>query len=424
MAHSVACSSLVSPKRYDVFISFRGEDIRTGFTSHLHKALTNKGIETFIDYQLERGDGIWDSLCKAIENSYISVVVFSRHYASSTWCLKELVKIMECRKHLGLLVIPVFYNTDPSQVRYQRETYQEAFSEQERNLRNRNDESEERRWRAALAEATDLSGFDSQSRDESLLIKDIVKDVLQKLLEFGYSNTTKRLVGIEETRKHVELLLKNAQRIGIWGIGGIGKTTIAKVVFTILTPHYDSVCFLENITEESKYGELAYLRGKLLEQLKQINPIGKVVGTKLTTRSLKKALIVLDGVDTLEQLEYLCEESKVLDDLPEDSRVIITTRNRCLLTNKVDEIYEVKALSPEESLKLFSLRAFREIHPKEGYEELSKRAVEYAGGIPFALNALGSYLSSSRSLDKDFWESTMRKLENSPNVEIQEVLRY
>ncbi|XLR43996.1 hypothetical protein S83_028656 [Arachis hypogaea] len=413
----MAQSSRISPKRYDVFISFRGEDTRTGFTSHLLDALINKGIETYIDYRLRRGDDIWDSLCKAIKESHISIVVFSEDYAASKWCLQELAEIIKCRREQGQVVIPVFYETDPSQIRDQSESC--------KIVSKGNDELEVQRWIDALTEAADLYPSYSQSsgnRDESLLIKDVVKHVMQKLLELRYSKITKGLVGIDEARKDIELSMKNARRIGIWGMGGIGKTTIAKVVFANLSPQYDGVCFLTNISEESKHKELAYLRNKLSKLLKEIKHVHEDVGTTHTTVRMnsKKVLIVLDDVDTLEQLEYLCGESEVLNNLPEASRVIITTRNRRLLIGKVDEIYEVKPLNPKESLKLFSLKAFRESHPKKGYEQLSKQVVEYAGGIPLALNELGLYLHS-RSVK--FWESTLRKLRKSPKVDIRNMLR-
>ena len=78
---------------YDVFLSFRGEDTRKNFTSHLYKALCDKGINTFIDNDLQRGEEISMELLKVIESSMISIVVFSKNFASSTWCLNQLVKI-------------------------------------------------------------------------------------------------------------------------------------------------------------------------------------------------------------------------------------------------------------------------------------------------------------------------------------------
>src|ERR1044072_5943570 len=94
-------TSRIPPKKHDVFISFRGEDTRTNFTSHLHYALCDKSIRTFIDNKLQKGDDVWPSLAEAIEDSHMSIVVFSENYASSRWCLEELVKIMECRQVQG-----------------------------------------------------------------------------------------------------------------------------------------------------------------------------------------------------------------------------------------------------------------------------------------------------------------------------------
>ena len=102
----MASSSAVSHKRkYDVFLSFRGKDTRNNFTSHLYDALCRKKIKTFIDDGLERGEEITGALLRTIEESKISVIIFSRNYASSPWCVDELVKILECKKAYG----QVFY---------------------------------------------------------------------------------------------------------------------------------------------------------------------------------------------------------------------------------------------------------------------------------------------------------------------------
>ena len=100
----------IPPRRekYDVFINFRGEDTRDGITSHLHAALLQKKIETYIDNRLQRGEEIGPALLEAIEKSKISVIIFSQNYASSTWCLDELVHILKCKERYGQMVIPVF----------------------------------------------------------------------------------------------------------------------------------------------------------------------------------------------------------------------------------------------------------------------------------------------------------------------------
>ena len=114
--------------KYDVFLSFRGEDTRVGFTSHLHAALKRKQILTFVDDQHVRGDEIPESLLRTIEEAKLSVIVFSENYASSQWCLEELAKIFERRKNNGQIVIPVFYQVDPSHVRNQTGSFGDAFA--------------------------------------------------------------------------------------------------------------------------------------------------------------------------------------------------------------------------------------------------------------------------------------------------------
>ncbi|XP_044476024.1 disease resistance protein RPV1-like [Mangifera indica] len=154
----MASSSLV---RYDVFLSFRGEDTRDGFTSHLNAALCRRKIETFIDYELKKGDEISPSLSWAIEGSMISIIVFSQRYASSRWCLEELVKILDCKKMNGQIVIPVFYRIDPSDVRKQTGNFGDAFADHEERYRDRPEMLQ--RWRNALTEVANLSGFDSNA---------------------------------------------------------------------------------------------------------------------------------------------------------------------------------------------------------------------------------------------------------------------
>uniref|UniRef100_A0A2K1R5T8 TIR domain-containing protein n=1 Tax=Populus trichocarpa TaxID=3694 RepID=A0A2K1R5T8_POPTR len=128
---SASSSSYSSSKPwiYDVFLSFRGEDARKNFTDHLYFALKDAGINTFRDDNgLRRGEDISTELLQAIQKSRISVIVFSRNYANSRWCLEELVKIMECRRSFRQLVFPIFYDVDPSDVRKQTGSFAEAFA--------------------------------------------------------------------------------------------------------------------------------------------------------------------------------------------------------------------------------------------------------------------------------------------------------
>ena len=150
-------SSSTARYKYDVFLSFRGEDTRYNFTSHLYQALCDKGFNTFIDdVNLQKGEAIATELPKEIELSMISIVVFSENYASSTWCLKELVKILEC-KDLGqsVLVLPVFYKINPSEVRKQEGKYGIALAKHEK----KENRDKVQSWRAALTKAAGLAGF-------------------------------------------------------------------------------------------------------------------------------------------------------------------------------------------------------------------------------------------------------------------------
>ena len=141
--------------RYDVFLSFRGEDTRNGFTSNLNGILRHNGFNTFMDDDLPRGEEISIELLEAIESSRVSIIVFSQNYASSTWCLDELIKILECKKN-GQSVLLVFYKVDPSDVHNQTGKFGEALAKHEDKLK---DKMKVQRYRMALSEAGNLSSL-------------------------------------------------------------------------------------------------------------------------------------------------------------------------------------------------------------------------------------------------------------------------
>ncbi|RDX62950.1 TMV resistance protein N, partial [Mucuna pruriens] len=152
-------SSSISEKRtYRVFLSFEGEDTSAPFVSHLYASLQNAGIIVFEDEKsLPRGHHISQSQLQAIEQSQISVVVFSRNYAESRWCLQELEKIMECRRTIGQVVVPVFYGVDPSEVRHQTGEFGKAFKNLSNGIVTGEDEKLQP-WREALGEVAGISG--------------------------------------------------------------------------------------------------------------------------------------------------------------------------------------------------------------------------------------------------------------------------
>jgi hypothetical protein len=157
-----SCTSFNHGWTYDVFVSFYGDDTRYGFTGNLYNTLRKKGINTFKDdIQLKKGEEISSDLLQAIDESRIAIIVFSENYASSTWCLEELVRIMKCKKEKGQLVRLVFYYVDPSNVRHQRESFARSMAKHEENIKI----SKEKvfKWRRALSNAANLSGWHFKS---------------------------------------------------------------------------------------------------------------------------------------------------------------------------------------------------------------------------------------------------------------------
>ncbi|XP_028765381.1 TMV resistance protein N-like [Neltuma alba] len=158
MASSSSFSS--SSWTYDVFLSFRGQDTRHGFTSRLYDALRRSGIHSFMDDPgIERGEKIFGSILQAIERSGIALPIFTPDYASSRYCLDELVKIMECQRTQAQVVIPVFHDVEPSDVRNQRGRYGEAMERREQRLGRGSDRVMQ--WSQALTQAANISGFNS-----------------------------------------------------------------------------------------------------------------------------------------------------------------------------------------------------------------------------------------------------------------------
>jgi len=161
----ITSSSSYPPPLYmhDVFLSFRGKDTRNNFTSHLYSNLAQRGIDVYMDdRELERGKTIEPALWKAIEESRFSVIIFSRDYASSPWCLDELVKIVQCMKEMGQTVLPVFYDVDPSEVTERKRKYEEAFGEHEQNFKENLEKV--RNWKDCLSTVANLSGWDVRNR--------------------------------------------------------------------------------------------------------------------------------------------------------------------------------------------------------------------------------------------------------------------
>ncbi|XP_019066548.3 TMV resistance protein N-like [Solanum lycopersicum] len=411
--------------KYDVFLSFRGKDTRRNFTSHLYERLDNRGIITFLDNKrLENGDSLSKELVKAIEESQVAVIIFSKNYAESRWCLNELVKIMECNVKDGQLVIPVFYDVDSSHVRNQSESFADAFTKHK--LRYENDDEgiqKMQRWRTALRDAADLKGYDIRDWIESECIGDLVNRISPKLRETSLSYLTD-VVGIDAHLKKVNSLLEmkanDVRIVWIWGMVGVGKTTIARAIFDLLSSKFkfDGACFLP-YNKENKY-EIHSLQSILLSKLvgEKESVHDKEEGRHLMARRLrlKKVLVVLDNIDHEDQLDYLAGD---LDWFGNGSRIIATTRDKHFI-GKNDAVYPMTTLLEHDAIQLFNQYAFKNEVPDKCFEEITLEVVSHAEGLPLALKVWGSSLHKK---DIHVWRSAVDRIKRNSSSKVVENLK-
>ncbi|KDP46540.1 hypothetical protein JCGZ_08512 [Jatropha curcas] len=401
-AAKVAVAS--SSWEYDVFLSFRGE-VRHEFLSNLYNASTEKGIRTYKDDRsLDKGKIITPALLKAIQESRFCVVVLSKKYGSSSFCLDELMKITEripdsetdAQKYtMKCTVLPIFYNVDPSDVRKQTGRFGKNFA---KSISKYPEKVEG--WTLALLKAGNKSGWDARDRDIPTLIDEIVIYILKKLSRTS-PKRAKGLVGmdsrIEEMKSKLRLGLDDVRIVGIWGMGGIGKTTIAKAVYDSIYCQFKNYCFLERVGKVAETFGLQHLHEQLLskllkEDIQTIRNLGSNFDAIRERLQYMRVLIVLDGVYNGEELEALAADH---DWFGPGSRIIITTTDRnLLLARGVDEIYKPKCLNHNESLSLFTQYAVQNRYPVDKFikfMKLSRRTVKYAEGVPLALKVLGSF---------------------------------
>ncbi|CAN6994499.1 unnamed protein product [Brassica oleracea var. botrytis] len=267
---------------FDVFLSFRGEDVRKTFLSHLLKELDRRLVSAFKDNEIERSQWLDLALKQAIRNSRIAIVVFSKHYASSSWCLNELLEIVKCKDEFGQLVIPIFYGLDPSHIRYQRGDFGELF---QKTCENKT-EDDIRLWQQALTYIANLVGFHSQTwDDEAKMIEEIANDVVCKL-NLTPSRDCKDYVGIEDHIAKLSLLLhlesEEVRIVGIWGTSGIGNTTIARVLYNRLSRHFQGSIFIDKafISKSMKYYSTRNADDYNMKLHLQENFLSKILGTK------------------------------------------------------------------------------------------------------------------------------------------------
>ncbi|XP_076930472.1 TMV resistance protein N-like [Bidens hawaiensis] len=420
---SASSSFIQKSFKYDVFLSFRGEDTRKTFVDHLYYALKQKSIETYKDDEkIKKGNRISDELIGSIENSKFYIIVFSKNYASSTWCLDELVKIMECQKAIEHTAYPVFYDVEPTEIRKQIGAVGEAFA------KHKNEDAG--RWREALQKAAGLAGWELKNTLDGHEAKFIQKIVDQISLELRLINSSDdaKLVGMETRAKVIVSSLESGFddvcMIGIKGMGGSGKTTLARAVYDKIAIWFEGTSFVENVREVSKesLSGLKKLQKQILTDVLNDQSIGVTSvnsGKNILKKMLRsrKVLLVLDDVDRIDQLEALAGEPNWFKS---GSKIIITTRDeQVLAAHRVNFIHEANLLSHEEAICLFNRYAFGGETPIRGYEELSGKVVHYAAGLPLTVKALGSFLCGKTEHE---WVDALERLKKIPEKQTFEKL--
>ncbi|KAI3827248.1 hypothetical protein L1987_01320 [Smallanthus sonchifolius] len=333
---------------------------------------------------------------------------------------------MECQKTKDQTAYPVFYDVEPTEVRNQSGAVGEAFAKHvkgswifsfiKRLTRKRMSENEEEddvgRWRIALKEAASLAGMELKNTfngHEAMFIQKVVKDICLKLHSINLIDD-ENLVGMKtrvmKVVSYLESGFDDVQMIGIKGMGGGGKTTLARAIFDHMSIRFEGKSFVENVREVSKGSSsgLKKLQKQVLQDVlndQSIDVTSVFDGKKKMKKVLcsRKVLVVLDDVDDIHQLEALAGSSKWFKS---GSKIIITTRDEQVLviSQRVNLIHDVDLLSHEEAICLFSSYAFGREIPDEGYEELSENVLDYAAGLPLTIKVLGSHLCG-RSKMKD-----------------------
>ncbi|KAL9287127.1 putative 17-beta-estradiol 17-dehydrogenase [Arabidopsis thaliana] len=431
-----SASSSPSSRRYDVFPSFSGVDVRKTFLSHLIEALDRRSINTFMDHGIVRSSIIADALISAIGEARISIVIFSKNYASSTWCLNELVEIHKCYEKGDQMVIPVFYGVDPSEVRKQIGKFGDVFKKTcEDKL-----EDHKQKWVKALTDISNLAGEDLRNGygclfidtiltivirpSEAAMVVKIADDVSNKLfpLPKGFGD----LVGIEDHIEAIKLKLclesKEARiMVGIWGQSGIGKSTIGRALYSQLSRQFHHRAF---VTYKSTSGsdvsgmKLSWEKELLSEILGQKDIKIEHFGVVEQRLKHKKVLILLDDVDNLEFLKTLVGKAEWFGS---GSRIIVITQDRQLLkAHEIDLVYEVELPSQGLALKMICRSAFGKDSPPDDFKELAFEVAKLAGNLPLGLSVLGSSL---KGRDKEEWMEMLAELQNGLKEDIMKILR-
>eukprot|EP01018_Ginkgo_biloba_P023674 Gb_26622 [translate_table: standard] len=407
----VAQTSLSTQNDFDVFINHRGVDVKDSLASHIYDLLQSRGVRAFLDREeLRTGEEFPDAITEAIKSSLVHIAIFSPHYAESDWCLRELALML---KTPNATIIPVFYNVTPGELRWEKGAFAKAFGKHYRRYsREMVDE-----WSAALHEVSNISGlFHSDLKGR------LPRAVLQKVMEKIKSEPligAQFLVGLEQPVAQLSEYIRKCRMeknhvalVGIVGMAGIGKSTLAKFLFDNITSHFEKASYIEDIKGEVEKKGLIEVQRKLLHSLRHYDfqvesqRRGKqIIRNRLCSID---ALIVLDNIEDKEQLDAILSPEILLP----GSTVIVTSRDYESIFKRCPNFlrYEMLGLNSSQSRTLFCQHAFYTGVACAPFENLVDKFVGICKGVPLALET--QLKESSQRIPKNSFKYDLKKLEN------------